>query len=170
MTSFTVDGVEWPVSCKIVRTVELKESEISGLLMDFSYLNDCIGTWYRYDLAIVCPFGMEEEYNQLHAILAQPVDGHSFVLPDGDSTIALTARVQTLKDTLYKSARGNYWAGLEVSVVANHPTAVMSLDQMLTRGRTPLPELSEGEIGDCWTYTSSGWVHSTYADGDESYW
>lgn len=166
---FTVDGVDWPVECKIVRTVELKESEISGMMLDFSYRRDPIGTWLRYELAIVCPSGMEQEYNQLHDILSQPVDGHSFVLPYDGDTITITARVETMRDTLYKGQNGNYWAGAELSILSNHPIAVLSLDEMLTRGRAPLPELSSGTIGDAWIYTSSGWVHEHYADADEMY-
>ena len=169
MTSFTVDGVEWPVSCKFVRTVELKESDISGLMMDYSYNRDPVGTWLQYDLAIVCPNGMEREYNQLHDILAQPVDGHSFIMPYDADTITITARVTNLRDTLYEGANGNYWAGTEVTILSNHPIAVMSLGEMLTRGRSPLPELNAGEIGDTWTYTSSGWVHGHYDDADTMY-
>ena len=155
--AFTVDGVEWPVKCKIVRKVELKASEISGIMMDFSYLNDCIGKWMGYDLAIVCPFGKEDLYNQLHSILSDPVDGHQFVMPDGAGTLTVTARVLSLRDTLYEGENGNY------------PTAVYSLGELLTRGGAPMPDLGSGEIGDTWSYTSSGWEHQSYTVADDVY-
>lgn len=167
--TFTVDGVEWPVKCKIVRKVELRESEISGIMMDFSYNNDCIGKWMGYDLAIVCPFGMEDLYNQLHSILSDPVDGHQFVMPDGAGTLTVTARVLSLKDTLYEGENGNYWAGLEVSIAANHPTAVYSLGELLTRGHAAMPDLDDGTEGDTWTYTNFQWVRGHYNSADDVY-
>lgn len=170
--SFTVDGIEWPVKCKVVRTVELKESEVSGLMMDLTYRNVCIGKWLRYDLAIVCPFGMEREYNQLHDLLTQPVDGHVFVLPYGAGTVTITARVQNPRDTLYENEQGNYWAGLELTVVANHPTSVMTLEESITRGFAPLPDIGGVQVGDIYEYTADGWEEyepPSYINGDEVY-
>lgn len=167
---FSVDGVEWPVNCQIVQTIELKESELSGLMMDFHYYNDPLGKWMRYDLALVCPFGMESEYNALVSVLTAPVPAHSFQLPDGAGTIEVVGRVENLKRTRYDGPNGAYWAGTQFTVLANHPTAVMSLGELLTWGGAPMPDLDAGVLGDTWSYTSSGWVHGNYPDYSESYW
>ena len=45
---FSVDGVQWDVPCRIVRTAEIAASEISGMLLDRTYFNDVLGTWMRY--------------------------------------------------------------------------------------------------------------------------
>jgi hypothetical protein len=170
--SFSVDGVVWPVECKIARTSEVRSSDISGWMMDGSYFNDVEGQYLSYDVELVCPYDKRGEYAQLYEVLTAPVDGHSFVMPYNEGAITLTARVESVGDLRYPTPDGgSYWAGVKFSIAANGPTRYMDLDEVLTRGRAPLPELSEGTVGDAWIYTAaSGWVHTNYPDYSESYW
>ena len=170
--SFSVDGVVWPVECKVSRTSEVRSSDISGWMMDGSYFNDVDGQYLRYDVELVVPWDMRSEYAQIYEQLTAPVDGHSFVLPYNEGTITLTARVENVSDLRYPTDDGgSYWAGTKFSIVANGPIRYEELDDILTRGRTPLPELSDGVDGDYWHYESaSGWVHGNYPDASDMYW
>lgn len=170
--SFTVDGQEWPIEARFERLADLQESDISGRLLDGSLFRDVLGTFYRWQVTLTVPFDKTAEYAQLYEILTEPVDGHTFVLPYNSTTLTVTAAVKELRDLRYPTADGgSYWAGCTFAIEANHPSKFMSLDQVLARGGTPLPELSEGTEGDTWRYDgANGWVHESYPDGDASYW
>ena len=98
---FSVDGIQWTLPCDIERTAEMEASEISGMLLNKQYFNDVIGTYLRYTVRIVVPFGGEAEYSQLYEILTDPVDAHSFVLPYNRDNISITGRVERISD-IYK--------------------------------------------------------------------
>ena len=166
----TVDGIQWNVECQIERVSEIRASDISGLLLDGSQFNDVLGQYLRYDIALVCPMGMETEYAELYEALTAPVDGHSFVLPYNNGTITITARVESIHDVRYPVGDGQHWAGTKFTAIANHPTKFMSLDDVLARGGTPLPDLSDGSEGDYWHCEgANGWVHGNYPDCSEMY-
>lgn len=167
---FTVDGIQWPYPCDIERVVEVKPSEISGMLLDKSYFNDVIGTYLQMTIRIAVPLNYTDEYNEIHDILTNPVDGHSFVLPYGAGSLTVTARVDSVKDTYVRLPNGaRYWKGIQFTITSNAPIKQMSLSQILARGRSPLPELSEVQTGDVYTYTSSGWVKTVYTNADDVY-
>lgn len=168
--SFTIDGLTWPGECRIQRTAELTASDISGLMLDKSYFNDCIGTWMKYDVVIFLPFGLEDQYSQVYETITDPVDGHSFVFPYNQSTIEITGRVVSITD-LYRPGPGGtkYWEGTAFTVIANHPSKTYTLGQMISRGRAALPDVASGSIGDTYVLTASGWEKVTYGDGDNTY-
>ena len=156
---FTIDGVEWDIPCKIERTAEIKESELSGLMLDKSYFSDPVGTYMKYSIGIAVPFGMDQEYEAIYELLTDPVDGHSCVVPYNRGTITITGRIVTVSDVYVKMPNDkNYWRNTKFDIIANAPTKTLSLDEVITRGRAPMPDLDDGEIGDTWTYTSSGWI------------
>lgn len=146
-----IDGLTWDVPCEIHRTAELQSSEISGLMLDLSYFNDVLGTFMAYDVGIAVPWNMLDDYSAIYELLTDPLDGHTFILPYNQDYITITGRVANVKDTLYKTADGNYWEGCTFTVIANHPSKYMSLDEVITRGRTPVPG------------------QTVYADADERY-
>ena len=39
--SFSIDGLEWQYPCQITREAKLTASDISGMMLDKSYFNDC---------------------------------------------------------------------------------------------------------------------------------
>lgn len=170
--SFTIDGLEWQYPCQITREAKLTASEISSLMLDKNYFNDCLGTWMQYTVVIAVPFGSEDEYAQIYESLTQPVDGHVFVFPYNNSTITITARVTGVTDVWVKMpGNKNYWKGTEFTVIANHPSKTMNLAQTLLRGRTPFPDLATVEDGATFTYTTeNGWIVTpTYDDLDNVY-
>lgn len=161
----TIDGLTWDVPCRIERTAELQASEISGLLLDKRYFNDVIGTYMSYTVSIAVPFGREADYNTIYEALTDPVDGHTFILPYGSGTVEISARVTSVKDTYYKVSSGNYWEGCRFTVIANHPSKTMELDDVIARGFAPLPESGATAIpGAAYTYGDDGWTEIPNAD------
>ena len=166
-----IDGVAWSVPCDIVRTAEIKPSQISGLMLDKSWFNDVIGTYMSYTVSLAVPVTLRDLYAQIYELLTDPVDGHTFVLPYNGSTVTITGRVQNVKDALVRFPGDiNHWKGVSFTIIANHPTKAYSLSEAITRGRKPLPEVSMPQEGDAWHYTDGAWVYgSGYDDGDAIY-
>jgi hypothetical protein len=169
----TIDGNQWPVPCDIEREAEVKPSEISGMMLDKTYFNDVLGTYMRYDVSIAVPPKMAMDYDTLYETLTDPVDGHLFIMPHGQGTLEITGRVESVRDTLvYTVSHRQYWKGITFTVIANHPSKVDTLQGVLVRGRSPLPEEVEYPIGTVMELTSTGWdkyVPTTYPSADEVY-
>ena len=168
--SFSVDGVVWPVECKIARTSAVRSSDISGWMMDGSYFNDVDGQYLSYDVELVCPYDKRGEYAQLYEVLTAPVDGHSFVMPYNEGAITLTARVESIGDLRYPTPDGgSYWAGVKFSIAANGPTKYEELGEVIARGHAAMPDLDDGTEGDTWIYTNFQWVRGHYNSADDVY-
>lgn len=162
-----IDGLRWDVPCQIKRTAEITASEISGLLLDKSYFNDVLGTWMRYEITLAVPMDRVGDFTALYEVLCQPVDGHVFVLPYNEESIQVTGRVENISDTWYRlGGGGSYWEGCSFTLIGNAPTKTMTLNQVITRGRTPLPDVADVAIGTTYTFTENGWQRMEYADGD----
>ena len=166
----TIDGLQFDAECEVTRTAEMTPSSISGLMLDKSYFNDVIGTYLSYDIELKYPLYDQDIYARLYEVLNAPVDGHRFAVPYNQATIELTGRVMSLSDNQVRLDSGRpYWRRLRFTIVANHPSKQMSLGEVLVRGRSPLPELAAVQEGDIYTYTSTGWVKTNYADADSRY-
>lgn len=166
----TIDGIMYDVKVDVRRTAEITPSDISGLMLDKSYFNDVQGTYMAYEIRLLYPLYNQDKYARLYEALTEPVDGHDFVLPYNNSTLALTARVETVEDEVLELDNGRiYWRSCRFSVIGNGPTKTMGLFGVITRGRAPLPDISEPKIGDSYTYTADGWVPATsYEDVDNT--
>lgn len=169
----SIDGHEWQVPCDITRMAEMTPSEISGMMLDRTYFNDVLGTYMSYDVTLAVPPKMAGAYSTLYETLTEPIDGHSFVMPHGQGTIEITGRVESVKDVwIYTVSHKQYWKGVTFTVIANHPSKQDTLEGVLTRGRSPLPEESAYPIGSVMELTSEGWIRyisSDYPNGDEVY-
>lgn len=164
---WSIDGMEWNIPCTIEREAEVRSSDISGLLLNKSYFNDVIGTYMKYTVAIAVPKGMEEIYSTLYELLTNPVDGHTFILPYNDGSLTINARVTNVHDAYVRMAGDkNYWRGTKFDIIANSPTKTMDLDEIISAGLNPYPEVPEANVGDIYEYTSGGWTARNYADGD----
>ncbi|MBO7670973.1 MAG: hypothetical protein J6S60_10335 [Oscillospiraceae bacterium] len=137
----------------------MKESNISGMLLNGQIFRDILGTYYSYDIRLEMPLKNKGRYHSLIEQLSEPVDGHAFVLPYNTDTLQLTGKVEKPKDVWVKLPSGyTYWDGLAFTITANGPTKELSLSQAINRGLTPLPDVMEPAIGDTYTYTANGWV------------
>lgn len=167
---FTIDGITWQYPCQIERTAEMTASEISGLMLDKSYFNDVLGTWMKYSLTLAVPLNKGADYYDIYEKLTEPVEGHSFVFPYNNSNVAITGRVTSVKDVWVRLPDSkNYWRGTQFEIIANYPTKTKQLQEVITRGITPPPNvLTEAPltIGDVYQYTSSGWDKLDVVDAE----
>lgn len=139
----TIDDMTWNVPCDVQRTADITPSEISGMLLDKTYLNDVIGTYMTYAITMVVPPKQTYEYSQLYEVLTAPVDGHRFVLPYNEGMVHITGRVGSVSDRLvWTATERQYWKGVSFSVVANHPTKTMELGDVLLRGLEEVPNVT----------------------------
>lgn len=162
---FSIDGSQWPYPCSIQRESEVTPSEISGMLLDKTYFNDVIGTYMKYTVAVVVPPSDMAAYNTLYEALTDPVDGHVFILPYNNSTVTVTGRVESVGDTYVRLPdNGKYWRGLRFTVVANHPSKVMTAQQVQQRGRAAAPSVQQAAAGDTYVSSGSGWSQISSAD------
>lgn len=166
----TIDGIMYDVKVDVRRTAEITPSNISGLMLDKSYFNDVLGTYMAYEISLLYPLYNQNKYAALYEALTEPVDGHDFILPYNNSTLSLTARVETVEDEILELDNGRiFWRSCRFAVIGNGPTKTMSLSEVITAGRAPLPNISEPQIGDSYTYTADGWVPAiSYEDVDDT--
>lgn len=165
-----IDGFEWLVPCSIERTAEISPSEISGMLLTKQYFNDVLGTYLTYDVTLAIPHTMRDEYDALYETLTDPVDAHVFEMPYNNTSVQITARVESVRD-VYVRVRENepYWKGVKFTAIANHPTKEVSLGQAISHGMSPYPTTVNVPIGSVYEYTGNGWVPASYIDVDERY-
>ena len=169
---FTVDGIEWAYPCAVQRAAEVKYSSISGLMLDGSIFNDVLGTYMQYTLRLAIPLTDRDAGNTIYEKLTEPVDGHVFVFPYNASTITVTGAIKgQISDVYVRMPNGGtYWNGLKFTVAANAPSKTMSLSEVITRGRAPLPDIAEPSVGDTYTWDGDQWtVAQTYQDADDMY-
>lgn len=165
---WSIDGTVWDIPCTIERTSEMTASEISGMMLDKSYFNDVIGTYLKYSIRLEVPFGSEDNYVDLYEILNEPVDGHQFQLPYAGGLLAITGRVESIKDVYMRNADGTlHWKGIQFDIIANHPSKEMKLSEVISRGATPLPDESDVDVGATYNYSAQGWV--TVESGEDRY-
>ena len=159
---FVIDGVEYNVKCSIERTIEIKESSISGLMLGGRIFRDILGTYYSYDIRLEMPLKNKGRYHSLIEQLSEPVEGHAFVLPYNTGTIELTGKVEAPEDVWVKLESGyTYWDGLKFTIAPNGPSKTEALSTTISRGMTPLPDVYTAQIGDTYTMTANGWEQTT---------
>ena len=165
---FSIDGVEYNVKCSIERRAEIKESSISGMLLNGHIFRDVLGTYFSYEIRLTMPLKNRTRYADMITQLTEPVDGHAFVLPYNNRTFQLTGKVDDLEDVWVKLPSGyKYWDGLRFSIEANGPTRSVTLNGAITRGLAPLPDVAEPEQGDSYTWNGTEWVVSVnYENAD----
>lgn len=166
---FSVDGMQWNIPCDITRTAEIKLSDISGMLLDKSFFADPLGTYMSYDVLLAVPIGWEDTYIALYEKLTDPVDGHSFTFPYNSDTLTITARVDGGIKDAYKRGPGNTvkWVGIQFTVVANAPTKQRTLQESISAGQTPYPDIEEVAVGETYEYTEDGWEQTGLRNVDE---
>lgn len=159
---FTIDGVNYDVRCEIEREAEIRDSQISGTMMDGTIFHDVLGTYMSYDVTLTMPLRNRGRYADLIEQLTEPVEGHTFILPYNGDTITLVGKVERPADVWEKLESGyTYWSGLKFTISANAPTKMMTLEGAITRGVLPPPPIENHEIGDTYQWTSSGWLETT---------
>ncbi len=164
---FSIDGKRYDWPCDIVRTARMRPSDLSGMMLDKRWFNDVLGTYMTYTVSVAVPLGAGEAYARLYDALTLPVEGHHFLLPYNCGDIAVEGRVERVSDVFVRLPGGGlHWRGVRFDVVANHPSREMALDQVLERGRSPLPNVAAPEEGECYAFVAGRWVRMEYGDAD----
>ena len=164
----SIDGADYDVKCSVSREADVRDTEISGEMLDGSIFHDIEGTYYDYEIRFLFPLWDQAKYDAIYEALTAPVDGHAFILPYGQDVVAITAKVEPVADEMIEMETGyKYWRNTRFRISANHPTKQMDLGEVLTRGRTPLPDASSVPIGTTYTMTASGW--QLVPDGSDMY-
>ena len=157
--SWSIDGNTWEIPCDIERTSEVRGSEISGAMLDGSYFNDVVGTYLKYDISLAVPYKWEDQYNAIYEQLTDPVDGHTFILPYGGAEITVTGRVENVRDVFLRLPNGKqHWEGIKFSIISNYPSKYMDLDQVIARGRSQLPDVTEPTVGQTYMWNGTAWI------------
>ena len=155
----SIDGAEYDVKCSVRRQADVRDTDISGEMLDGSYFHDVEGTYYDYDISFTYPLYDQYKYAAIIEALTEPVDGHTFVLPYNDGTVTVTAKVESVSDDLLELVDGTtYWRQTSFRLSANHPTRQPTLEETITRGRAALPDIDEPEVGDTYTWNGTAWV------------
>jgi len=163
----TIDGFEWDVPCDAERTASMTASDISGLMLDKRYFADVIGTYMTYDVTLAVPPNDIRRYTELYEILTEPVGYHTFDMPYGEGRLVITARVEEVHDSWVMMPNDkNAWRSIDFSIIANHPTKEMGLEESITRGFPPLPDVTDVPVGAVYEATPTGWVTVDYVDAD----
>lgn len=159
---FSIDGVEWKVKCEIKRKIELKDSDLSGMMMNGVMFHDVLGTYIGYGVALSMPLKNRGRYQQLIDQLSEPVGGHDIIMPHNTETVTLNGKISGLNDVYVTLESGyTYWDGLEFSIEPNTPTYQLSEGEAIARGLPALPPVNAPDIGDTYQYTASGWEETS---------
>lgn len=164
INGFSIDGTRYNLPCSVEREANMQSSEISGMLMDKTYFNDVLGTYFTYTIKIAIPIGQEDVYSELYEVLTEPVEGHVLELPYNQKSLTITARIESVSDGRYK----NTWRGIKFTAIANNPTKEMSLDEVITRGVSELPLVTPLDSGKVYFVNQYGeWEWTTeWVNGD----
>ena len=170
-----IDDAQYNMVCGIERVANVTASEISGMLLDKTYFNDIIGTFMRYTITIAIPINEEANYASLYEILTDPVADHKIILPYNQTTIEILGRIESVSDSYVRQERRDgsiikIWRKTKFDIIANHPSKEMSLDEVLARGISPLPEVDKLDAGKIYMVNDEGeWVITSIVRADENY-
>ena len=120
-----VDGTTYPhvfVHAPIRRTAEIKDTSLTGFMLDGKYHRDIMGVYYQYEMQFSALRGYESEYTALHEVLASATEFHTVTVPYNQTTMTYTAYVTMVADELKKiSGTRNIWGNCTVSFLAKEP-------------------------------------------------
>lgn len=120
---FTVDGVQWNIPCDIKRKADIRQSDVSGYMLDRTYYNDVIGVYLSYEITLVPNPARMQDYYALYEVLTQTVGEHTFTVPYNNTTKQIKARISNLSD-VYVRPKGNgptVWKGTRFTITSNEP-------------------------------------------------
>jgi hypothetical protein len=155
---WSIDGIQCNLNCDITRTVEIKASDISGMMLDRTMFTDVYGSYLRYQVKLAVAPDQLRDYYAVRSKLDEPVGEHTFVMPFDADMITMSAKVERIKDTWHKrNGLPPVWTGIEFEVIGTAPYRQNSLGQILDQGRSPLPEIAGVSVGDTYMWTGSEW-------------
>lgn len=172
MVDLIIDGASYSgLAISVSRSAQMRQSDISGYMMDKSYFADVLGTYLSYDVKVAVPVSREYLYTELFEKVTDPVGSHSFTLPYNQGIVNITGRVEGISDAYFRAEGSTkIWRSISFTIVSNYPTKTLSLGEVLEIGMQSPPDAANPEEGDIWMFTNGEWVHTDFTDGDEVYW
>ena len=119
-----IDGFEYDFPCDIEREVEVRYSELSGMLLNKNLYNDPLATYIKYSVTMAIPLTKMNEYAALFELLTDPVASHTFTMPYNTGTKTFAGHVEVVSDNWIKDSSGNKWRGTNFSIIGDEPIKV----------------------------------------------
>lgn len=120
-----IDGKEYAhifVHAPIQRKAEVRDTALSGYMLDGKYHRDISGVYYEYGLTFSALRGYEAEYAEAREKLATATEFHTVEVPYDQTVYSFTAYVTTVDDSLKKkSGTRNIWGDCSVTFIAKEP-------------------------------------------------
>ena len=116
---------------QLKRKAEVRDTELTGMMLDGNLHRDILGTYFTYALdiviapgSVIAPGGMSA-YDTLYEAMTTASASHTITVPYNQTTVTLTAYIQTVEDELYQdSASGATWHRLHVEFTSVGPVKV----------------------------------------------
>lgn len=119
---FTMDGTQYSGLLSLARTGTVVSGENSGEARDGTGIYDILGTRYGYTLTLDADGMGADAYDAFYRAVTAPQEGHSFVLPFGQSTIAFTGHVEQVTDKIERyDGQTPVWGALELLITPVTP-------------------------------------------------
>ena len=161
MTIIQIDGIPFDVDCEITRVAEVSASSISGQMLNGMLFYDIIGTYLQYDVRLKRPLYNRATYSALYEKLTEPVAAHTFVLPYNNTTVTVSAYVESVSDEILTLENNSiYWKNPRFTIISVYPTKAPALSGAIAYGLPPLPNDVAPETGDTYTWNGSEWLEA----------
>lgn len=117
-----IDGNVYDVACGAERRARIESSDMSGYMLDGSYYNDPIGTYFDYVVTVAVPVGNETEYADMYEALSDPMPYHTFILPYNNTNATIKGRITKITDSFVKPEGAvNLWRGTSFMIISSEP-------------------------------------------------
>ena len=114
----TVDGIEYKniVVNSLQRKLINETGGNSGTFLSGEKFHDVRNSYYQYTLTLSPSLAQKEEYEELYALLALPVEEHEITVPYGQTVKTFKCYVSSVSDRLRKKLpTGNIWENFSVT-------------------------------------------------------
>ncbi len=150
-----IDGHDYSdnVFTSVRRTADVRDTDLSGDMLDGTYHRDLMGVYFDYEMKILCKLYDAQTRDTLYELLVQAVESHEITLPYNNTTMTFRAYIQTVKDDLYRiDSNGTIWRNLTVTFKAQEPQKypVASMEK-----RAEILRLESADITENGTYYPS---------------
>ena len=119
----TIDGTSFDVGVEYIkRQARIEDGPNAGNSKRGDWIRDVYGTFYDYILAFDTSSGLSrEDYDTMYGILTAPVEFHTLVVPDGQSTLSFEAGITGAEDNVILMDDGTVWGNLSITFRAKSP-------------------------------------------------
>lgn len=121
---FTIDGITYNVFCDIERQVEIKGSDLSGMLLNKQNYKDVLGSYIQYTISMAIPVTEMAAYAELYEKLTDPVATHQITMPYNNTTITFDGTIETVSDRYFNKSNDiskGVWRGTQFTAIGATP-------------------------------------------------